>query len=162
MPGRWDTIDRVDLRRTLDTPGDEDLEPFATWETDSIEPGWCYAESKILVVDDDNDTRRLIVSILEWEGLTALEAPDGEVAMTMAVSECPDLVILDVLMPGLDGYTVCRQLREDMCLHGVPVIMMTGLTGRDEELAGIACGADAYLVKPVSTLELLARVRELM
>jgi len=157
MPEVWDAVRGVELCVDPD-----DLDPFATWGIDSSRPHWLYGDPKILVVDDDSDTRQLIASMLERDGLTALEAADGEVAMTLALSECPDLVILDVMMPGLDGYTVCRQLREDLCLHGIPVIMVTGLSGLNDELACMASGADAYLVKPVSRLELMARVRELL
>jgi DNA-binding response OmpR family regulator len=157
MPEVWDAVRGVELCVDPD-----DLDPFATWGYDGGRPHWLYGDPKILVVDDDSDTRQLIASMLERDGLTALEAADGEVAMTLALSECPDLVILDVMMPGLDGYAVCRQLREDLCLHGVPVIMVTGLSGLNDELACMASGADAYLVKPVSRLELMARVRELL
>jgi DNA-binding response OmpR family regulator len=162
MPRQWDTLQRIDLHTARTALDAEEFEPFAMWADQGPVVQWSSANPRILVVDDDNDTRRLIVSILECDGLATLQAPNGKVAMTMALNQDPDLVILDVLMPGLDGYAVCRQLRADTCLHGVPVIMMTGLIGEEEELTGIACGADAYLVKPVSRLELLARVHELI
>lgn len=158
----WDAIRGLDMRAAISEPDADGLDPFATGGHDGAVSPWRYGDLKILVVDDDSDTRQLIASMLERDGLMALEASDGEVAMTMALSECPDLVILDVMMPGLNGYTVCRQLREDLFLHGVPVIMVTGLSGMDEEIAGMASGADAYLAKPVSRLELMARVRELL
>jgi len=157
MPDVWSAVRDVEI-----SANPRDPDPFATWEIERIRPHWVYDDPKILVVDDDIDTRHLITLMLEHDGLTALEAADGEVAMTLALAESPDLVILDVMMPGLDGYTVCRQLREDLCLHGVPVIMLTGLSGLNDELACIASGADAYLAKPVSRLELMARVRELL
>jgi CheY-like chemotaxis protein len=108
MPDVWNAVRDIQLSASF-----EDPDPFATWEIEKIRPHWVYDDPKILVVDDDIDTRHLITLMLEHDGLTSLEAADGEVAMTLAMAESPDLVILDVMMPGLDGYTVCRQLRED-------------------------------------------------
>ena len=165
MLKEWEADRGTGVTCAVQIPRVEDPEVLAPvrtdWGPDHADPRCRYADQKILVVDDDRDTRQLIVTMLEADGLAAMQAPNGSVAMALAVNECPDLVILDVLMPGLDGYSVCRQLREDACLRG-PVIMMTGLTGLEDELEGIACGADAYLAKPVSRLELLARVHDLI
>ena len=166
MVNEWEADRGTGVTCAVRIPRVEDpeiLTPVLTaWGPGHADPRWRYADQKILVVDDDCDTRQLIVTMLEGDGLAAMQAPNGRVAMALAVNECPDLVILDVLMPGLDGYSVCRQLREDACLHGVPVIMLTGMAGLEDELEGIACGADAYLAKPVSRLELLARVHDLI
>src|SRR5215470_9218250 len=162
MLEEWEAAGAAGLACAVAVPLVESPEVLTAWGPDHADPRWRYADQKILVVDDDRDTRQLIVTMLEGDGLAAMQAPNGRVAMELAVHETPDLVILDVLMPGLDGYSVCRRLREDAGLRGVPVIMMTGLTGTEDELEGIACGADAYLAKPVSRLELLARVHDLI
>jgi len=139
-------------------------DPRGTTEatTDRTGPTRRSGMPKILVVDDDEDTRETIVTMLERDGFDVLEALDGEDAVTLAQRECPDLVILDVMMPGMSGYSVCRRLRDDGLLCETPVLMVTALSMLDDQLEGITCGADGFMVKPVSRFELMTRVWDLL
>lgn len=112
---------------------------------------------KILIVDDHADIRRLIRMTLEFEDYAISEAPDGETALSMACALQPDLVLLDVMMPGaVNGLEVCRRLRSDAEDCGDPHIIMLSARGQaaDRE-AGLGAGADTYLVKPFSPLQLI-------
>ena len=112
-------------------------------------------EKVVLIIEDDPRTADLVALYLQREGFQALMADDGERGLSLARRHRPDLVILDLMLPRLDGWEVCRQLRK---ISDVPVIM---LTARDEEIdrvAGLTLGADDYVVKPFSPRELVARV----
>jgi two-component system response regulator MprA len=115
---------------------------------------------RVLVVDDEPAVRDALGRALAVEGYTARAAPDGARALTTHAAEPADLILLDVLMPGLDGLEVCRRLR------GVgdrtPVLMLTARDGVQDRVAGLEAGADDYLVKPFAVEELLARVRALL
>jgi DNA-binding response OmpR family regulator len=109
----------------------------------------------VLIVEDDTNTAELVALYLKREGFQALTASDGENALVLVERHRPDLVILDLMLPKVDGWEVCRRLRQT---SNVPVIM---LTARDEEIdrvAGLTLGADDYVVKPFSPRELVARV----
>ena len=112
-------------------------------------------EKTVLIVEDDHNTADLVSLYLQREGFHALQAKDGEQGIAMAEHYRPDLVILDLMLPKIDGWEVCRRLRQ---ISEVPVIM---LTARDEEIdrvAGLTMGADDYVIKPFSPRELAARV----
>jgi two-component system KDP operon response regulator KdpE len=112
---------------------------------------------KILVVDDEPVQLRLVEQILSGNGFSVIKAGSGEEAIRVYYENKPDLVILDVLMPGIDGWQTCRCIRE---VSDVPVIMLTGKrNSEDDVVRGLECGADEYLAKPVGNRELLARVR---
>jgi two-component system KDP operon response regulator KdpE len=112
---------------------------------------------KILVVDDDPAQLRMVSSLLNANGLKALRANGGREAVRMTVNDKPDLIILDVVMPELDGWETCRLIRGQ---SDVPVIMMTGRRRTEEDIVrGLDCGADEYLYKPVGDRELLARIK---
>jgi len=113
---------------------------------------------RILVVDDDAAVVATIARVLRAEGHVVDAAGDGHGALRLARAAAYDLVILDVLLPGLDGIGVCRRLREE---SGVPILMLTALGATDERVRGLDSGADDYLVKPFAYQELLARVRAL-
>jgi len=116
-------------------------------------------QNTILVIEDDENTRSLVALYLEREGFLAVTAGDGEAGLRMADRHRPDLVILDLMIPRMDGWEVCRRLRQH---SDVPVIM---LTARDEEIdrvAGLTLGADDYVVKPFSPRELVARVKAVL
>lgn len=113
----------------------------------------------ILVADDDPDLRDILRSILEPAGFAVSESNDGESALRAIRGEPPDLVILDYLMPGLTGPEVCRQLKQDLLLRHLPVIMLTGKSEVQDKVRGINAGADDYLIKPFEPQELLARVQ---
>ena len=111
--------------------------------------------TSILVVDDDDDIRALVGELLERAGHVVIKAPDGESALKLFYSRKPDLVVLDVSMPGLDGWEVLNRIRE---LSDVPVLMLTARAEELEKVRGLRAGADDYVTKPFGRQELLARV----
>lgn len=110
----------------------------------------------VLIVDDDPKIRNLLRLYVEREGHRAAFAADGPEALAVAGRSRPDLVLLDVMLPGLDGFEVCRQLRE---VSDVPVVLLTARSGDSDKVVGLDIGADDYIVKPFSPRELMARVR---
>ena len=116
-------------------------------------------KASLLVVDDDIRMLRLMTRILELEGYRVLTAGDGEAALDVFNEETPDLVLLDVMMPGLDGYTVCQRIRE---FSQIPIIMVTVKGNDEEKVKGLDAGADDYVTKPFSSKELVARVRAVL
>ena len=118
------------------------------------------AEAKILVVDDVPTNVRLLEAVLVSKGYEVVSANDGETAMELVASAKPDLVLLDVMMPGIDGYEVCRMLRADESTAVLPVVMVTAST--NEKTKAIDAGADDLIGKPFDHDELLARVRSLL
>ncbi|HUV28408.1 MAG TPA: response regulator [Anaerolineales bacterium] len=118
--------------------------------------------AKILIVDDDVDTLRLVGMMLETEGFDIIAAKSGMRAIELARSESPDLIILDVMMPELDGYAVTSQLRTDKTTRAIPILIFTAKTGHDDKMLGLELGADIYLTKPISTRELLSNVNQLL
>ena len=118
--------------------------------------------AKILVADDDLMLQRLIVNTLKLEHHEVIVAGDGKQALDMVRSEEPDLVILDVMMPILNGFDVCTELRKDPETATLPVIMLSGLGQVQEKITGLRAGADEYLTKPVDPRELLTRVEMLL
>ena len=119
----------------------------------------CMAGEHILVVEDENKIADLIRRGLIYEGYQAQIAPDGLLALNQARDTPPDLVILDIMLPGLDGLEVCRRLR---AASDVPILMLTARDAVRDRVAGLDAGADDYLVKPFDFDELLARVRALL
>jgi signal transduction histidine kinase len=115
--------------------------------------------SKILIVDDDASARETMVALLEKEHYQLELAQDGFQALQMLETLQPDLILLDVMMPGMDGFKVCRRIRSTPQLAEVPIILLTALDDRDSLLQGIESGADDFLHKPVDRQELVARVR---
>jgi two-component system, OmpR family, response regulator len=120
---------------------------------------WVSTMSKILIVDDDPHIRELVRVFLQNEGFQVSEAADGVEALTELQSIKADLVILDVMMPKMDGWQLCRELRED---YDLPVLMLTALGETNQKLKGFQLGTDDYLVKPFEPLELVARVKALL
>ena len=112
---------------------------------------------RVLVVDDDQEIRASLRRSLSAEGYQVILAADGREAVRLFQKEQPDVVVLDVLLPGLDGFDVCRRLRE--LREHVPVIMLTALDSVGDRVAGLEHGADDYVVKPFAFEELLARIR---
>lgn len=117
---------------------------------------------KILIVDDDIDSLKLIGLMLQRQGYEISAANAGSQALTKAVSEAPDLIILDVMMPDMDGYEVCRRLRADPQTQHIPIIMFTAKTLVDDKVAGFEAGADDYLTKPTHPAELASRVKAIL
>ncbi len=116
--------------------------------------------SRILVVEDEAPMRTALADTLGDAGHRVVAAADGEEGLRRALAESPDLVLLDVMMPGRSGFSVCRALRE--AGKTMPVLLLTAKGQIDDRVAGLDAGADDYLVKPFSTRELLARVRALL
>lgn len=117
---------------------------------------------RILIADDEPNIVISVEFLLKREGYLVSVAHDGEEALAKLRSERPDLVVLDVMMPKKTGFEVCQELRADASLKDVRVLMLTA-KGRDTEVAkGLALGADAYMTKPFSTAELVARVKSML
>lgn len=111
---------------------------------------------KILIVDDEKNIVDILKFNLKKEGFTTIEAYDGEQAMEMALNEKPDLILLDVMLPKADGFTVCRKLRQTI---GTPILMLTAKEEEVDKVLGLELGADDYVTKPFSPRELMARVK---
>ncbi len=117
---------------------------------------------KILVVDDDLDTLRLVGTTLEKQGYQIIPAKDGVEALERAATDSPDLILLDVMMPGINGYEVTRRLRQEPRTAKTPIILFTAKAQVDDKVAGLEAGANEYLTKPTHPAELVARVRSLL
>lgn len=115
---------------------------------------------RLLIVEDELPMRTALQDVLAAEGYRVLTAADGERGLRRAIDEKPDLVLLDIMMPKLDGFAVCAELRR--LGHTVPILMLTAKGMVEDRVSGLDAGADDYLVKPFSTEELLARVRALL
>ncbi len=117
---------------------------------------------KILIIEDERDIRDLVVHYLAKEGYKVDAAPDGGKGLSMARAQKPDLVILDLMLPELDGLEVCKKLRADPKTAAIPVIMLTAKGEETDKIVGLELGADDYLTKPFSPKELMARVKALL
>ena len=118
--------------------------------------------SEILVVEDERDIRNLIVLHLTREGFRCRTAATGAEALRESRAALPDLVVLDLMLPEIDGLEVCRRLRRDAASAAVPIIMLTAKADEVDRVVGLEMGADDYLVKPFSPKELVARVRAIL
>lgn len=118
--------------------------------------------AKIIVVDDDPAIQTLVKVNLEMQGHKVLTANDGVEGYALVQQELPDLVVLDVMMPNVDGYTVCQRIRKNPETEGIPVLMLTALGVVEDKVKGFDVGADDYLVKPFDLPELQVRVRALL
>ncbi len=117
---------------------------------------------KILIVDDDIDSLKLIGLMLQRHGYEVMAASSGTQALQKAGADIPDLIILDVMMPDMDGYDVCRRLRAEQHTQAIPIIMFTAKTLVDDKVAGFEAGADDYLTKPTHPAELASRVKAIL
>ncbi len=120
------------------------------------------SKSLVLVVDDDRALRKGMTFLLEKEGYLTVEAQNGRKALEMVASEKPDLVLLDLMMPELNGMQVCQRLKQNEATRLIPVIMITAVNNQDEKIRAIDAGADDFLNKPVNLAELRARTRSLL
>lgn len=115
--------------------------------------------AKLLIIEDETDIRELISFNLEMSGYEVIKARDGEEGLSLARSQAPDLVILDLMLPGMDGLKVCSHLKKDPETRELPVIMLTARSEDDDVVAGLETGADDYVTKPFSPRVLIARVK---
>jgi CheY-like chemotaxis protein len=119
--------------------------------------------SKVLVVDDNPQNMELLCAYLEdVENLTLIQAADGQEAMDLIGSENPDLLLLDVMMPKMSGFEVCRQIKSDPQTRDIQVVMVTALNEVGDHERAVDCGTDEFLTKPVNRVELTTRVRSLL
>lgn len=115
--------------------------------------------SKILVVDDEKNILELVRFNLEREGYQVLTSLDGKSALELASTEIPDLILLDIMLPGMDGLEVCRELRQNPVTRDIPIVMLSAKADELDRVLGLEMGADDYITKPFSPRELVARVK---
>jgi phosphate regulon transcriptional regulator PhoB len=118
--------------------------------------------AKVLVIDDEKDIVSLLRYHLEKSGFHCLEGMDGTTALRLVREHHPDLLILDLMLPGMDGLEICRQLRQDAATARLPILMLTAKAEEVDRVVGLEVGADDYVVKPFSPRELVARVRAIL
>jgi two-component system alkaline phosphatase synthesis response regulator PhoP len=117
---------------------------------------------RVLIAEDEESIVASLEFLMRQCGFDTRVARDGEAAIGALAEYRPDLVLLDIMLPGRSGFEICRMIREDPALKGIRVIMLTAKGGLGDEARGMASGADAYMTKPFSTRELAARARELL
>ena len=117
---------------------------------------------KVLVIEDEETLVNNLAEKLRAEGFNVLTAMDGEVGLDKVRTEIPDLIILDIMLPGLDGLSICRMIRHDTTTSHIPIIMLTARGTEVDKIVGLESGADDYMVKPFGLGEFLARVRAVM
>ena len=115
--------------------------------------------NKILIVEDDDDIRELIAFNLEMSGYEIIKCDHGEEVVKKAESEIPNLILLDVMLPGIDGFEICRRIKKNKNLMNIPVIMLTARADDEDIISGLETGADDYITKPFRPKVLLARVK---
>jgi two-component system OmpR family response regulator len=118
------------------------------------------AEARLLVVDDEPNIRELLSASLRFAGFEVETASDGQQALRLLGSFAPDLVVLDVMMPGIDGFDVVRRMRQDR--HQMPVLFLTAKDATEDKISGLTLGADDYITKPFSLEEVIARIRAVL
>ncbi len=119
-------------------------------------------KEKILIVEDEKDIVKMLEYNLKKEGYTTLSARNGEAAIELANKEHPNLVLLDLMLPGLDGLEVCKALKGDPKTAAIPVIMLTAKSQESDKVVGLELGADDYVTKPFSPRELIARIKAVL
>ena len=120
------------------------------------------AATKILVIEDEADILELLVYNLQREGYRVLSCRDGDEGLAVALQELPDLILLDLMLPGLDGIEVCRRLKADISSSAIPIIMVSAKGEESDVVLGLGVGADDYVAKPFSPRELTARIKAVL
>lgn len=119
-------------------------------------------KEKILVVEDEKDIVKMLRYNLEKEGFKVIDARDGEDALDLAVRQHPDLILLDLMLPGMDGLEVCKALKKENKTSSIPIIMLTAKSQESDKVVGLELGADDYITKPFSPRELTARIKAVL
>ena len=119
-------------------------------------------QARVLIVDDERHNRQLLEAMLSPEGYLLVTASSGEEALTVVRLQPPDLILLDVMMPGMDGYELTNAVKATPATRNIPVIMVTALDDRDSRMRGLRAGAEDFLSKPIDRAELSVRVRNLL
>jgi phosphate regulon transcriptional regulator PhoB len=116
----------------------------------------------ILIVEDEKDIVKMLDYNLKKEGFKTLSAHDGEDALDLATKDCPNLIILDLMLPGMDGLEVCKTLKKENKTASIPIIMLTAKSQETDKIVGLELGADDYVTKPFSPRELIARIKAVL
>ena len=124
--------------------------------------GWHVSNYSVLVVEDDANMQGFLQEVLASEGYSVLTASDGKEALTQALTRKPDLILLDLVMPNLDGVTFCKAIRADQRTQNVPIVVVTSLNMQAKLDESMAAGADDFIGKPFDVQDLLARVRSML
>jgi len=119
-------------------------------------------KEKILVVEDEKDIVKMIEYNLKKEGYKVIDAREGEDALDLAVREYPNLILLDLMLPGIDGLEVCKSLKKESKTSSIPIIMLTAKAQESDKVVGLELGADDYITKPFSPRELIARIKAVL
>ena len=119
-------------------------------------------KEKILIVEDEKDIIKMLEYNLEKEGFKVIDARDGEDALDLAVRQHPDLILLDLMLPGMDGLEVCKALKKEVKTGSIPIIMLTAKSQESDKVVGLELGADDYITKPFSPRELIARIKAVL
>ncbi len=119
-------------------------------------------KEKILIVEDEKDIIKMLEYNLKKEGYRVNDARDGEDALDLAVRQHPDLILLDLMLPGIDGLEVCRTLKKEGKTSSIPIIMLTAKSQESDKVVGLELGADDYITKPFSPRELIARIKAVL
>ena len=119
-------------------------------------------KKKILIIDDDLTNQKILERMLPSHQFDVLFASDGQKGIDMVYKEIPDVILLDVMMPEKDGFTVARELKEDLTVRNIPIILVTALEGSENRISGLEAGAEEFLTKPVKKVELIARIRSML
>ncbi len=119
-------------------------------------------KEKILIIEDEKDIIKMLEYNLKKEGFRVVDARDGEDALDLASREHPDLILLDLMLPGMDGLEVCRALKKESKTGSIPVIMLTAKSQESDKVVGLELGADDYVIKPFSLRELVARIKAVL
>ncbi len=120
------------------------------------------AKGTVLIIDDERDLIELLQYNLEHEGFSVVSALDGESGLSLVVSKKPDIIVVDLMLPGMDGLEVCRRLRADGGTASIPILILTAKASEADRVVGLELGADDYMTKPFSPRELSARVKALL